>query len=80
LRELEEIRKRLHEFEEIHKKLREFKEIDISGKTVKVTVNSKEENSLKTFDWILSKNSASGKELISKNRKTYPNTALQRLY
>jgi hypothetical protein len=50
------------------------------GKTVEDTVNSKEENSLKTFDWILSKNSASGKEFISKNRKTYPNTALQRLY
>ncbi len=41
------------------------------GKAVEDTVNSKE-NSLKTFNWILSRNSASGKELISKNRKPIP--------
>ncbi len=38
-------------------RLREFEEIKISGQSVKVTVNSKEETH-KTFTWISSKNSA----------------------
>ncbi len=39
--------------------MREFEEIDISSKAVEVTVNNKGET-LKTFVWISSKNSASG--------------------
>jgi hypothetical protein len=40
-----EIRKKFYELEEIRKRLREFDKIEIQGKAVEVTVNSKEENS-----------------------------------
>jgi len=39
--------------------LREFEEIESQGKAVEVAVNSKAENSFKTFFWISSKNSVS---------------------
>jgi hypothetical protein len=53
-----EICKKFYELEEIRKRLREFDKIEIQGKAVEVTVNSKEENS-SNFVWISSKNLAS---------------------
>jgi hypothetical protein len=52
------IRKRLREFEEINKRLREFEEIEISKQSCDCDCDC-EQQTLKTFFWISSKNSAS---------------------
>ncbi len=46
------------------KRLREFEEIEFSRQRCRRDLNSKVENSFKTFDWISSKNSASGRSVL----------------